>query len=291
MLSSSFSKENKKLLFIELKKDTKELKITQNNSNIVLINKHINKNIKIIIENNIDVELLEVLNFEQINQETYKISRELKVQKNSKVIYNKIQILNHNITIEYECKVVLKTNASLDYNAFEYGSKESKNYFNCVLKNKNAKLNINTLVKTKNKTQISNFINILHEAKNTYSSLTFKHILNDFSKVRFEALSKVSKTALFSQAYQSSNTILLSDDAVIFANPHLEIETNELKASHGATTGSLNEEELFYLQQRGMSREKSTNILLQAIESEIYDNISNKKIKKLIEHLFRSYYV
>lgn len=287
--------QNKKNFeFIVLEKDKKEIIIKSDVNNIIIINQNIKTNLKITIEENLEVEVLEIIETQDLHKQVkdlleYDFTRDVTIKKNSKLIYNKIQILDETRQIEYKFNSFLKDNSCLNINIFDYGSKKALNSFISKLKNKNSKININALVKTKHKTQVSNLINIIHENEHTFSSLNFKHILNDFSKVHFEALSKVSKNALFSQAYQNSNTILLSNDATIFANPHLEIDTNELKASHGATTGSLDEEELFYLQQRGLSYEKATYILLQAIESEIYDKISNKKLKNLILDLYRTY--
>ncbi|MDN5105334.1 SufD family Fe-S cluster assembly protein, partial [Aliarcobacter butzleri] len=87
------------------------------------------------------------------------------------------------------------------------------------------------------------------------------------------------------------NTILLSDDATIFAQPHLEIYIDELEASHGTTTGTLNEEQLLYLQSRGIRKEKAYDMLLNAFESSIKDNIKDEKIKEFIENYKKEKYV
>lgn len=279
--------ENKNFEFIILDEKEKKISINKSSNNIVLITLNKNYKLDISIKENLEVELLEILAFKEEDENVF--LREINIEKNSKLIYNKIQILDNKIQIKYNFNSFIKNDSTLDVNIFDFGSKKAINIFKSNLENINSKININALVKTKQNTQISNIVNIIHEKQNTFSSLSFKHILNDSSKVHFEALSKVTKNALYAEAYQNSNTILLSDDCTIFANPHLEIDTNELKASHGATTGSLDEEELFYLQQRGLSYEKSTSILLKAIESEIYDKISNIKLKNLILDLYRTY--
>ena len=73
--------------------------------------------------------------------------------------------------------------------------------------------------------------------------------------------------------------------------PHLEILIDELKASHGATTGSLDEEALLYLQARGINKKLAYDILLRAYEKEIYDNIKNKELKKFAKKYKRDDYV
>ncbi len=291
--SNNSNNFNKNLEYIFLNKEINEIRIKESSNNIILINQNKTQKLKIYIEENSEVELLEIIDFqnEENEDKEYKLTREVIIDQNSKLIYNKIQVLDSFSNLEYDFNSFLEESSSLSINLFDFGSKQAISKFNSILKNKKAKLTISALVKTKNKSEVSNLIHIIHENQNTFSSLDFKHILDDSSKVHFEALSKITKDALFSEAYQSSNTILLSNDAIIYANPHLEIETNELKASHGATTGSLNEEELFYLQQRGLSLKKATNILLKAIESKIYDKISNQELKKLILDLYKDFNV
>jgi Fe-S cluster assembly protein SufD len=83
------------------------------------------------------------------------------------------------------------------------------------------------------------FIKTIHNEKSSISNINYKHSLKDSSKAVFKAKSIVNETALFSKAFQNCNTILLSDDATIFAQPHLEILIDELEASHGTTIETL----------------------------------------------------
>ena len=105
------------------------------------------------------------------------------------------------------------------------------------------------------------------------------------------AKSIVNESALFSKAFQNCNTILLSDEATIFAQPHLEIFIDELQASHGTTTGSLDKEQLLYLQSRGISKDKAYEMLLSAFENKIVDNIKDEIIKEFVQNYKRDKYV
>ena len=79
--------------------------------------------------------------------------------------------------------------------------------------------------------------------------------------------------------------------AIIFAQPFLEIFIDELEASHGTTTGTLNKDQLLYLQSRGISKEQSYEILLEAFENSIKDNIKDEKVKQFIEEYKKESYV
>ncbi len=76
-----------------------------------------------------------------------------------------------------------------------------------------------------------------------------------------------------------------------FARPHLEINIDELEASHGATTGSLNKDELLYLCSRGIPKDTAYNMLLEAFENEVYDNIQDLKIKDFLKSFKKDDYV
>ena len=78
---------------------------------------------------------------------------------------------------------------------------------------------------------------------------------------------------------------------MIFAQPHLEINIDELEASHGATTGTLDKEQLLYLESRGIPKELAYDILLKAFEEKIANNIKDEIIKEFIETYERSKYV
>ena len=115
--------------------------------------------------------------------------------------------------------------------------------------------------------------------------------MKDSSKAIFKAKSRVLETALFSKAFQNTDTILLSDDATIFAQPHLEIYIDELEASHGATTGTLNKEQLLYLQTRGIPKDLAYEMLLKAFEEKIVNNIKDEIIKEFVQEYKKDLYV
>ena len=80
-------------------------------------------------------------------------------------------------------------------------------------------------------------------------------------------------------AIQNNKNLLLSDDSIIHTKPELEIYADDVKCTHGATVGQLDEKALFYLRTRGLNREKSQRLLMRAYVGEITDEISNEKIR------------
>jgi len=87
-------------------------------------------------------------------------------------------------------------------------------------------------------------------------------------------------------AYQQNNNILLSDKAQINAKPELEIYADDVKCSHGSTTGQFDEEALFYLMTRGIKRDSAINLLMNGFVSEVIDEIESEEVKNYFISLF-----
>ena len=236
----------------------------------------------IVVEKNQHAVLLEL---QQV--QTAQITKKIIVQENASLEYIKIQENHNDNTCEYHFE--LFDNASCNMVNFEQGQYKQINYYTASLEASNTTLLLNGLVKLNQTQACDNHFNIVHQEQNTHSNVAYKHVLHDQSKALFQALTQVNNTALYAKAFQNSNTLLLSDDATIFTQPHLEIAIDELQASHGATTGSLNQDELLYLQSRGIEEEKAKAMLLKAFENELFDKISNEEAKEYIKNYKRSY--
>lgn len=113
---------------------------------------------------------------------------------------------------------------------------------------------------------------IEHVAPHTHSRQHFKAVLRDKSRFSFEGKILVRPAAQKTEAYQLNNNLILSDEAVANAKPNLEIFADDVKASHGATVGQLDEEQLFYLRSRGLSLEQAKEWLIEGFCKEILDH-------------------
>jgi len=221
----------------------------------------------------------------------YGVNRKLELEENSSLEYVKIQDINASNSMIFSLCVEQKDSSNLEISNFEYGNGFIINSFENIINAQNSNYELNGLVKLFDDSNTSNLIKTIHNEKSSISNINYKHTLKDSSKAVFKAKSIVNETALFSKAFQNCNTILLSDDATIFAQPHLEIFIDELEASHGTTTGSLDKEQLLYLQSRGISKNKAYEMLLSAFENKIVDNIKDTIIKEFVQNYKRDKYV
>ena len=221
----------------------------------------------------------------------YGVNRKIELEENSSLEYVKIQDINASNSMIFSLAIEQKDSSNLEISNFEYGNGFIINSFENIINAQNSNYELNGLVKLFDDSNTSNLIKTIHNEKSSISNINYKHTLKDSSKAVFKAKSIVNETALFSKAFQNCNTILLSDDATIFAQPHLEIFIDELEASHGTTTGSLDKEQLLYLQSRGISKDKAYEMLLSAFENKIVDNIKDTIIKEFVQNYKRVKYV
>lgn len=121
-----------------------------------------------------------------------------------------------------------------------------------------------------------------HRAKGTTSSQEFRHVLEDSSYAMYDGDSYMEGVATDSSSSQESKTILLSNKARILNKPRLNIYTGEVKATHGATVGKLNQDAVFYLKQRGIPEKRVKEILVEGFVKDILDRIPSKRIREVV---------
>src|SRR6185295_12886783 len=118
-----------------------------------------------------------------------------------------------------------------------------------------------------------------------YSNELYKGVLSDEGKAVFNGKIFVRPDAQKTNAFQSNRNILLSEGSVIHTKPQLEIWADDVKCSHGCTTGQLDEDALFYLRSRGIPKDEARGLLLSAFAAETLDGIQNPVIRTFVEEL------
>jgi Fe-S cluster assembly protein SufD len=124
-----------------------------------------------------------------------------------------------------------------------------------------------------------------HTKPNSFSNELYKGIMDGQSRGVFNGKIYVRPQAQKTNAFQSNRNILLSDTSTINTKPQLEIWADDVKCSHGCTTGQLDEEALFYLQSRGISKHRARALLLYAFAGEILGAIQDQAVKNYFDTL------
>ena len=132
---------------------------------------------------------------------------------------------------------------------------------------------------------IDNHTYVHHMAPNCTSDENYKGVLADKATGVFNGKVKVYQDAQKINAYQSNKNILLSDSASINAKPELEIYADDVKCSHGSTTGQLDQQALFFLRARGISETKATDMLIKGFMAEIVGAVKSSHIQEALQAL------
>ncbi len=132
---------------------------------------------------------------------------------------------------------------------------------------------------------IDNHTLVDHAKPNCFSNELYKGVLDDESTGVFNGRVLVRRDAQKTNAYQSNKSIILSDRATMNAKPELEIYADDVKCSHGATTGRLDAEALFYLRSRGLTRDQANTMLLLAFVRDVVENIRLDEVRATIDRL------
>ncbi len=132
---------------------------------------------------------------------------------------------------------------------------------------------------------VDNYINVDHAYPHCTSNQLFKGVLDDMSTGAFNGRILVRKDAQGTLAYQRNNNIILTDDAKMDSKPQLEIYADDVKCSHGATVGQVNEDALFYLQSRGINKHEARLMLMFGFAHEVIQNIKILALRDRMDNL------
>ena len=157
--------------------------------------------------------------------------------------------------------------------------------FDLIGKNSECKLLAASYLSQKDHQEIKTRIN--HFAPDCKSFQKVKNVLDSESKGVFQGKIFVKDIAQKTDAYQLSKAILLNDSSEFNSKPELEIYADNVKCSHGSSSGSIDENSVFYLMSRGLSKKESVNLLIDGFLSEITNEIKNQKIKTFIINRLR----
>lgn len=212
---------------------------------------------------------------------------EIFLSENSSIQLNVIQDHKGNTDIINSYFVQQKQSSSFTANVITTESKNTRNEFIIDLDFEDAKADIKGAYILDRNDKLENRVEINHNSPECNSNQLFKGILNGDSIGTFVGKILVNKNSQKTEAYQSTKNIILSENARANMNPFLEIYADDVKCSHGASVGTIDENALFYLQSRGIDKESAKKILLNSFLSDIIEQIGEENIvKSLTDDIF-----
>jgi Fe-S cluster assembly protein SufD len=215
---------------------------------------------------------------------------EVTVKQSAFVNYYKLQSEN-DLAIQINTTQVLQEQQShFDTNTVTLGGKWMRNNLNIVLNGTHCTSHLNGLQLLSKQQHVDNHTLVDHQMPHCESNQLYKGILNDKSTGVFNGKIFVRKDAQKTNAYQSSKNMLLSDDATMNTKPQLEIYADDVKCSHGSSTGQIDENAVFYLRARGISPDSAKSLLMYAFAIDVIQTIKIESYRNYLDSLIEKHF-
>ena len=208
---------------------------------------------------------------------------EIVIEANANVDHYKIQDEAENGNLVSTTQAIQKKQSIFSTHTFTLSGALVRNNLTMVLDGEYIESHLNGLYLTNGTQVVDNHTLVDHQKPNCNSNELYKGIIEDKSSATFNGKIYVRKDAQKTNAFQSNKNILLSDDGTINTKPQLEIYADDVKCSHGTSTGKLDADKVFYLRARGLSEASAKKLLMHAFASEVVDTIKIDALRDYVE--------
>ena len=249
-------------------------------------NKIINNKSFISLGKNSKLSLLEYYKAEDSIKYFNNTIHHYSIQKNS--VLKKFSIDNNlNNSYNYHLTNVKSYSNSIFENfLFSSGSSFVKNEIHCDLLESFSSCFVNALIFLSKQQHHELKTNVNHKHQHCKSSQLVKSVLLDKSNGTYQGKIYVNQDAQKTNGYQLSKALVLSENSAFNSKPELEIYADDVKCSHGSTTGNIDQNSIFYLMSRGLSKEQAKKMLVEGFLNETIETITEPNIQSLISKLF-----
>jgi len=255
------------------------------------LNTIINPRNLIVVDENAQTKIIE--SFETVDSMVKIFNNaltEIVINERAIVDHYKIQDENACLKDGQELGFLLNTTQVIQYNQSEFfthtftlSGSLVRNNLTLVLDGEHSESHLNGLYLTTRSQVVDNHTLVDHRKPNCNSNELYKGIIDGNSTATFNGKIFVRKDAQNTNAFQSNKNILLSEAGTINTKPQLEIYADDVKCSHGTSTGKLDEDKIFYLRARGLSPESAKKLLMHAFASEVIDTVKIDSLREYIE--------
>ncbi|MBP7173404.1 MAG: Fe-S cluster assembly protein SufD [Cloacibacterium sp.] len=239
----------------------------------------------LIVEEGASVEIIESHhNFDETFVLTNSVT-EIYAGKNAKADWHKLQNDSDTSYLIDHTFAKQERDSLATVNTFSFGGKLVRNNLDFIHNGENINSFMNGITIIGGEQLVDHHTAVHHKTPNCESYQNYKGIFKDKSHGVFNGKVFVDKIAQKTNAYQQNNNVLLSEGASIDTKPQLEIFADDVKCSHGCTVGQLNDDALFYLRARGISKDAAQALLLYAFANDAMQNIDIEPLKLKISKL------
>jgi len=212
---------------------------------------------------------------------------EIYLDENASLDLYKLQNINDETTLLNNTFIHQEKDSRSKVAVLTLNGGKIRNEINVDFQGQGAEADLNGIYLMDKKQHVDNQVFVKHSVPNCYSNELFKGVLDDEASAVFNGHIYVAKDAQKTNAFQRNNNILMTPEASIDTMPFLEIYADDVKCSHGATVGQLDEDAMFYMMQRGISRQDARLLLMYAFASEVTSKISIDPLRISVEDMIK----
>lgn len=213
---------------------------------------------------------------------------EISVGENAQLTIDKLQIEDDSAFHISTEEVQQAAHSNFTINTITLNGGLVRNNLHINVNGSNCETNLNGAYILKGNQHVDNHTVVDHKVPHCLSNELYKGVIDGKATAVFNGKVFVRKDAQKINAFQSNANVLLSDDATIDSKPELEIYADDVKCSHGSTTGQLDEEAIFYLRARGIGEKAARQLMVGAFVGDVFEKIENEAISAKIETILAS---
>ncbi|NCO03090.1 MAG: Fe-S cluster assembly protein SufD [Alphaproteobacteria bacterium] len=207
---------------------------------------------------------------------------QIHIAKGAKVIHYRLQESSHESLHTQNTHVEIEQGGTYETFTLTLGAKTSRNQIHVDLLGSNAEVFVNGINLLKNKQLGDATITVEHKAPHCVSKQNYRNVVAGQAVGVFQGKVHVHQIAQKTDGYQFAKSLLLSPLATMNTKPELEIYADDVKCSHGTTSGQMDADALFYMRARGISQSDSERLLIEAFIAEVIEEISNDDMKERV---------
>lgn len=207
---------------------------------------------------------------------------ELLVGKNARLAYVQLQNWNERVFhFAHQCGRV-ERDAAIQWTVGALGSKFSHVHQDVMLDGRGSDAQVNGVAFATDRQKLSYYTRQAHKAPNTHSDLLYKEVVRDRARMIWRGMIEVDEIAQQTDGYQRNDSLILSHDARVDAIPGLEINADDVRCTHAATAGQVDEEQILYCMSRGVSRDEAMHVIVEGFFQQVFDRIPVELVRETL---------
>ena len=237
----------------------------------------------VVLEENAVATLLEETASEQIQHAGLHLGAvELLVGQGAHLRYVQLQNWGERVFhLAHQCGRVAQQ-GQLQWTVSALGAKFAHVHQDVLLDGAGSEAQVNGVAFATDRQKLSFYTRQAHQAPHTRSDLLYKEVVRDRARMIWRGMIDVDKIAQLTDGYQRNDALILSRDARVDAIPGLEIEADDVRCTHGATAGQVDEEQILYCMSRGISRKEAMHLIVEGFFAQVFDRIQVEIVRETL---------